>query len=276
MRLAGKVALVIGASRGMGKQMALRVAEEGADVVVAARSERPGQSDEPGTVVETAREIEAMGRRAVPLRVDLAIGAEVDEMCRKAIAAFGRIDILIHSVQYRGPGYVAMFANTTAEQLDAQVAVNLMSAVRACKQVIPAMKAQGEGGRIVLVTSEAGNQNSKGMPGMPGDGSTGLGYPITKAAMIRFISSLEKEIRPDEIAITGLDPGFTHSEHVEIGRSGDSYQGWPISWAHPMDVPAEAVRYLCVCPNPMWYSGKNVIAADFVQEHCLWSAAPAA
>src|SRR5215469_7679100 len=85
MRLAHKKALVIGASRGMGKQMALRLAQEGADVAVAARTDAPGQSAEPGTIHQTAEEIRALGRRAFPLRVDLAIGPEVDEMCRKAI-----------------------------------------------------------------------------------------------------------------------------------------------------------------------------------------------
>src|SRR5579883_3452027 len=154
MRLAGKGAIVIGASRGMGKQMALRLAQEGADVAVAARTDGPGQSPEPGTIHQTAEEIRALGRRAFPLRVDLAVGAEVDAMCRGAIAALGRVDILIHSVQHRGAGYLSLFADTPVEQLELQVAVNFMSAVRACKIVVPRMKTQG-GGIIILVTSAA-------------------------------------------------------------------------------------------------------------------------
>jgi NAD(P)-dependent dehydrogenase (short-subunit alcohol dehydrogenase family) len=272
MRLAGKAGVVIGASRGMGKQMALRLAMEGADVAVAARTDGPGQSPEPGTIHRTAEEIRAMGRRAVPIRVDLAIGEDVDAMCREAIKALGRVDILIHSIQHRGAGYLSLFEETTIEQLDLQVAVNLMSAVRACKIIVPQMKSQG-GGIIILVTSAAGELDAANMPGMPGKASTGLGYPMTKAAQIRFMMSLAKEVRPDNIAVIGLDPGFVFSEHVEVGRVGHRYQGWDSRLALPMDVPAETARYLCTCADPMWYSAKNVRAADFVQEHYLWSPA---
>jgi citronellol/citronellal dehydrogenase len=269
MRLADKTALVIGASRGMGKQMALRLAQEGADIAVAARTDGPGQSAEPGTIHQTAEEIRALGRRAVPIRVDLAIGKDVDEMCRRAISELGRLDILIHSIQHRGAGYLSSFAETTIEQLDLQVAVNLMSAVRACKIIVPQMRAQG-GGIIVLVTSAAGELEAMNMPGMPGKAATGLGYPMTKAAQIRFMMSLAKEVRADNIAVIGLDPGFVFSEHVEVGRVGHDYQGWDSRLALPMDVPAETARYLCTCPDPMWYSAKNVRAADFVREHNLW------
>jgi len=250
----------------MGKQMALRLAAEGADVAVAARTDAPGQSAEPGTIHQTAEEIRALGRRAVPIRVDLAAGQDVDAMCRQASKALGRVDILIHSVQHRGPGYLSLFEDTTIEQLELQVAVNLMSAVRACKLIVPQMKTQGAG-IIILVTSAAGDAE---MPGMPGHASTGLGYPMTKAALKRFMMSLAKEVRRDNIAVIGLDPGFIFSEHVEVGRVGDDYHGWDSRLALPMDVPAETARYLCTCADPMWYSGKNIRAADFVREHNLW------
>jgi NAD(P)-dependent dehydrogenase (short-subunit alcohol dehydrogenase family) len=269
MRLAGKTALVIGASRGMGKQMALRLAHEGADIAVAARTDGPGQSPEPGTINQTAEEIRALGRRAVPIRVDLAVGRDVDDMCRQAVAELGRVDILIHSIQHRGAGYLSAFEDTTIEELDVQVAVNLMSAVRACKVIVPQMKAQG-GGIIILVTSAAGELVAMNQSGMPGKASTGLGYPMTKAAQIRFMMSLAKEVRPDNIAVIGLDPGFIFSEHVEVGRVGHDYQGWDSRLALPMDVPAETARYLCTCADPMWYSAKNVRAAEFVREHDLW------
>jgi NAD(P)-dependent dehydrogenase (short-subunit alcohol dehydrogenase family) len=176
---------------------------------------------------------------------------------------------MIHSIQHRGPGYLSLFEDTPIEQLDLQVAVNLMSAVRACKILVPHMKDLG-GGIIILVTSAAGELDANNMPGMPGHASTGLGYPMTKAGQIRFMMSLAKEVRRDNIAVIGLDPGFIFSEHVEVGRVGHDYQGWDSRLALPMDVPAETARYLCTCRDPMWYSGKNVRAAEFVQEHCLW------
>jgi NAD(P)-dependent dehydrogenase (short-subunit alcohol dehydrogenase family) len=93
MDLDKKVALVIGASRGIGKQIALELARAGADVVVAARTERPGQSTVSGTITQTAEEIVALGRRALPVRVDLAVAREIEDLYRQAIDAFGRIDM---------------------------------------------------------------------------------------------------------------------------------------------------------------------------------------
>jgi NAD(P)-dependent dehydrogenase (short-subunit alcohol dehydrogenase family) len=88
------------------------------------------------------------------------------------------------------------------------------------------------------------------MPGMPGHASTGLGYPMTEAALTRFMRSLDKEVRQHNIAVIGLDTGFIFSERV--GRLGNDYHGWDSRLALPMDVPAETARYLCTCPDPMW------------------------
>src|ERR1700689_1068362 len=96
--LLGKNALVIGASRGMGKQMALELARNGADVAVAARSTESTEAMFPGTLGETVDEIKAIGRRAFPIKVDLAIGAEVDAMVAEAIDKLGTVDIMVHSV----------------------------------------------------------------------------------------------------------------------------------------------------------------------------------
>jgi citronellol/citronellal dehydrogenase len=265
MRLENKVALVIGASRGMGKQMALALAQEGADVVVAARTDRAGQSTVSGTITETAREIEALGRRALAIKVDLAVSREIEDLVRKTIDAFGRIDILVHSVQYMGPGYLSAFLDTSVEELDVQLKVNLLSAMHATRLVAPQMVERG-GGTVVLISSAAGSIENEGLPG---NGSTGLGYPTTKAGLNRFVWAVEKELRPHNIAVIAVDPGFTLSEHVREGAEGDMYHGWPISWAHGVEVPTETVRYLCKLADPMPFSGKVVVAADFVKEHGL-------
>jgi NAD(P)-dependent dehydrogenase (short-subunit alcohol dehydrogenase family) len=265
MALENKVALMIGASRGMGKRMALELAEEGADIVVAARTERPDQSDVSGTITQTADEVRALGRRALPVRVDLSDGHQIKDMYRQAIEAFGHIDILVHSVQYMGPGYLSYFLDTSAEQLEAQLKVNLLSAMHATRLVAQQMKERG-GGTIILISSAAGSIENDGMPGK---GSTGLGYPVTKAGLNRFVWAVEKELRPYNIAVIAVDPGFTLSEHVREGAVGDEYHGWPLEWAHGVEVPARTVRYLCTTDDPMSYSGKVVVAADFVKEHGL-------
>lgn len=265
MGLENKVALMIGASRGMGKRMALELAEEGADIVVAARTERPDQSAVSGTIAQTADEVRALGRRALPVKVDLAVGQEIEDMYRKAVDAFGGIDILVHSVQYMGPGYLSAFLDTTVEQLEMQLKVNLISAMHATRLVAQQMISRG-GGTIILISSAAGTIEN---PNMPGEGSTGLGYPVTKAGLNRFVAAVAKELRPHNIAVIAVDPGFTLSEHVREGATDNEYRGWPLEWAHGVEVPARTVRHLCTSSNPMSYSGKVVVAADFVKEHDL-------
>lgn len=267
MRLEGKVALIIGASRGMGKRMALELAEEGADVAIAARTERPDQSATSGTIHQTAEEIRALGRRAVPIRVDLASSADIEAMFAAALAAFGQIDILIHSVQYMGPGYLSAFLDTPVEELDVQLRVNLLSAMHATRLAARHMAERG-GGTVVLVSSAAAHLEN---PNMPGNGSTGLGYPTTKAGLNRFVLAVDKELRPHAVAVIAVDPGFTLSEHVLEGAVDDVYCGWPIEWAHPVAVPAKTVRSLCTSADPMAFAGSVVVAADFAKEHGLVS-----
>ena len=265
MKLEGKVALVIGASRGMGKRMALELAGQGADIAVGARTDRPGLSEVSGTIAQTADEIRALGRRALPVRVDLADSSQIEEMHRAVVDHFGGIDILVHSVQYMGPGYLSHFLDTSPEQLEAQLRVNLLSAIHATRLAVPDMIERG-GGTVVLISSQAAVFETGNMPG---EGSTGLGYPVTKAGLKRFVSAVEKELRPYNVAIIAVDPGFTLSEHVTAGASDNVYNGWPLEWAHGIEVPASTVRHLCTSNDPMAFSGQVVVAADYVKEHGL-------
>jgi NAD(P)-dependent dehydrogenase (short-subunit alcohol dehydrogenase family) len=189
-------------------------------------------------------------------------------MYHQALGAFGHIDILVHSVQYMGPGYLSPFLETTPAQLELQLKVNLLSAMHATRLVAPQMAERG-GGTVILISSAAGVIENDGLPG---NGSTGLGYPTSKAGLNRFVLAVEKELRPHNVAVIAVDPGFTLSEHVQEGADDGMYHGWPIEWAHGIEVPAKTVRYLCTSGDPMAYSGKVVVAADFVKEHGLAAA----
>jgi NAD(P)-dependent dehydrogenase (short-subunit alcohol dehydrogenase family) len=263
--LEGRVALVVGASRGMGKQMALELARRGADVAVAARTTSADEASLPGTISATADEIRALGRRATAIKVDVGVGAEIDAMVAKALETFGRIDLLVHSVQYHGPAYYALFADTAIEELEQQMAVNAMSAIRTCKRLVPHMAERGEG-RIVIVTSLAGTYDT-GL--LPGEGSTGIGYAISKAALGRFVPALAKEVRKAGIAVIGMNPGLVASEHVEAELVDGKYHGWSIAGAVPPTVPAKAVGFLCTCDDPMAFSGKVLESDEIVAEHKL-------
>src|SRR6478672_3495769 len=96
-KLEGRVAIVTGASRGVGEYMAREFAKEGCNVVVAARTESEGQSKLSGTIAATAAELTAMGVRAVPVRCDVTDEESVNAMVRRAIEEFGRIDILVNN-----------------------------------------------------------------------------------------------------------------------------------------------------------------------------------
>src|SRR5712692_2762140 len=145
MKLAGKVALVTGASRGIGKQIALRLAAQGADVVIVARTQEQGQSKWPGTLAETAAELEALGRQVLPVKCDLTVREEVENLCHAAIERFGRMDVLVNNARYVGPGEGtwAPFLKISFEGWDRNIAANLMAPVITSKFFLPLMMNQG-------------------------------------------------------------------------------------------------------------------------------------
>ncbi|MDP6783352.1 MAG: SDR family NAD(P)-dependent oxidoreductase, partial [Dehalococcoidia bacterium] len=122
MRLRDRVAIVTGSSRGIGKAIALAMAREGADVVVAARTESAGQSRMPGTIHETAEMIRALGRWAVPIKVDISSEDDTQEMVRRALADLGRVDILVNNA---GVFPVGPFADLPIRHWDLAIRVNL-------------------------------------------------------------------------------------------------------------------------------------------------------
>ena len=97
MKLAGKVAIVTGSSRGIGKDIALAFAGEGADIVVAARSESEPDPRLPGTIYETSQAVEALGRRALAVKTDVTDEAQVATMVQRTLDTFGRADILVNN-----------------------------------------------------------------------------------------------------------------------------------------------------------------------------------
>src|SRR5919106_4524295 len=97
MTLAGRVAIVTGSSRGIGKDIALALAAAGADIVVAARSETPPDPRLPGTIYDTATEVEALGRRALAIKTDVTDEEQIAAMVQRTLDTFGRLDILVNN-----------------------------------------------------------------------------------------------------------------------------------------------------------------------------------
>ncbi len=203
MRLAGRVAIVTGSSRGIGKAVALGLAREGARVVVAARTQTP-RKRLPGTISQVAAEIEAMGGKALPLRCDVSDEESVAGMVHRAMGEWGRIDILVNNA---ASGSYLPFQETSVELWDRVVAVNLRGTFLCTRSVLPHMIEAGAGSIINVSSVGAGSIFSQTVS-RAGSGSTlmGITYSATKAGIERFSVGLAAEMGRHNIAVNALKP----------------------------------------------------------------------
>ena len=142
--LSGQVAIVTGASRGIGKTIALRLAEAGAAVVVAAKSERSRELL-PGSIHETVAEIEADGGKALALKIDLRDEAQVEALVSQTLEHFGRVDILVNNA---GALWMQPVGETPMKRFDLVHSINARAPFQAAQLCLAPMRAQG-GGRIL-------------------------------------------------------------------------------------------------------------------------------
>ena len=147
MTLQGKVAIVTGSSRGIGKAIALGLAEKGAVVVVAARSEteRPGA---PGTIYATVAQIEAAGGKALAVRCNVREEESIYAMVQRAMDAFGRIDVLVNNA---GVGTYRPFLEASVKEWDLVMDIDLRAPFICCKAVVPIMMEQGGGLSLIHI-----------------------------------------------------------------------------------------------------------------------------
>jgi hypothetical protein len=257
----GKVAIVTGASRGIGKQIALRLARNGVNLVLAARTLEAGKSRWPGSLEETAAEVRTLGAQAACVKCDVTVRAEVEALCRRALEQYGRVDILVNNALYLGPGNYNPFLETAFETWDRNIEANLMAAVVASKACLPSMLAKSSG-VILNLTSSAATMTAL----TPGALGIGAPYTVSKAALNRFVVAIALEMRESGIGVFLLDPGTVMTERAEqeIRRSQR-----PNSYTRaPMDIPAAAAEYLC-CQCPLDLSGQILEAKALVERFGL-------
>ncbi|MBI4497826.1 MAG: SDR family NAD(P)-dependent oxidoreductase [Chloroflexi bacterium] len=209
MSLEGRVALITGASRGLGKAMALTFARAGADIVVAARSETQPHPQLPGTIYETAEAVRALGRRALPVRCDITKPEDIDAAVAKALEEFGKIDILVHNAAVRVMGSLA---EMPLRRWDLMLNGNFRAAVGLVKGVLPSMQQQGWG-HILVVAPKPDPEAARG---------EGLAYGLSKAAASLFVLGAAQELAGYGIAINCLWPeGARDSEGTRMFRPLD-------------------------------------------------------
>jgi NAD(P)-dependent dehydrogenase (short-subunit alcohol dehydrogenase family) len=196
--LTGKVACVTGAASGIGRATALELAQRGCDIALC-------DLDEAG-LAETADRARSLGRRVHAARVDVADVEQMERFADAALAALGRVDLLVNNA---GIAVGGAFVDVPLDEFARVVGVNLMGVVHGCHVFLPRMLAQGTGGHVVNVASMAGY--------LAGPGSTS--YTASKFAVIGFSESLRAELREDGIGVTALCPGIINTPIVRTSRA---------------------------------------------------------
>ena len=260
----GKVALVTGSSRGIGKVIAVQLAQDGADVVLTARVEQPIEGRPGWSLQEAADAIRALGRRVLAVKTDVTNDDDVRSMIDRALREFGRIDILVNNAARLGGG--GPFLGGDFALFEEFLNTNLRAPYLISQIVGERMASQG-GGIIVNITSGAAR-----MPRPPRDEdvaragrppSVGIGYGITKAGLDRWAAGVAAELKAGNVAIINVDPGLTVTERNQLNpRPGVDY-----SRADPPEVTAKAIAFMC--REPMTYTGTVVVARELVQQHGL-------
>ncbi|MEK7373306.1 MAG: SDR family NAD(P)-dependent oxidoreductase [candidate division NC10 bacterium] len=185
MRLAGRVALVTGAGRGIGRAVALAFAREGATVGLAARTA--------AELDAVAREIEGAGGRALVLPADVRQEAAVATLVRRALDAYGRIDLLVAAA---GTAAFGPVVETTPPAWDEMMAVNLRAPFLCCRAVLPAMMAQ-RGGTIIVIGSVVTSRTLSGSSA----------YTASKYGLLGLARVLAEEMRPHGVRVGVLSAG---------------------------------------------------------------------
>jgi len=217
MKLKDKVAIVTGASRGIGKAICLGFAREGAKVVVAARSDVQKSEKLPGTIHETVEEIKAMGSEAVAVKCDVTSEASVQAMIDTALETFGKIDILVNNA---GVAFYYPVAETPLKKWEIVVDVNLKGVFLCSKAVLPTMM-EKKCGSIINISSLAADERDEGT--VP----TGLAYAAAKAAVDRFTWGLATEVGKYNIAVNCVKPkNVVGTEGMKFWVPEEEQQGW--------------------------------------------------
>jgi len=256
------VAFVTGASRGIGKAIAVHLARAGFDVALTARSVKEGEEREhssslhrsdtsplPGSLSSTATLVEQAGARSLIVPADLTDRASVVAAADTVLAEWGRVDVLVNNGRYIGPGHMNRIEETPLELLELHLEANVMAPLALVKKVLPGMLERGTG-TIVNITSGAGFHDP---PAAAGEGGWGLAYGFSKAALHRIAGILDLEVSGRGIRAFNVQPGFVATERMaqDMGAFGFDASG-----GAPPDVVGAVVAWLVTTPD----SAENVIA----------------
>jgi citronellol/citronellal dehydrogenase len=234
--LAGKVALVTGASRGVGAATAVALAQEGCHVACAARSTRSAPQRTAGTLDETLERVVAAGVRGLAVPTNLAIDEEVDAMVERTVEHFGRLDVLVNNAAITFVGDL----DIPLSRFDLVMQVNLRAPLLAIRRAAPAMRRQG-GGAIVNVSSVAALYPYPAL----------MAYGVSKVGLERLTLDAAAHLAKDRIACNCFRIDIpVASEGFLANTPGADHANW-----EPPAVAAEGIVWML--RQPVTYSGRR-------------------
>ena len=243
-KLAGKVAFVTGASRGVGKCIALALAREGCDVVVAAKTVE-ADARLPGTIHEAAAEVEKLGRRALAVRVDVREESTIERGVAAAIERFGRIDFLVNNA---GALHWRAMTESPLKKFDLVMGVNARGAYACTYHVLPHMLRQGYG-HILMMSPPVDPRGAGGK----------IAYAISKFGMTLVAHGLADEVKDKNVAANALWPATMIESYATINWG----LGTPAQWRKP-DILADATLRI-FAKEPRSFTGQAVIDEPFLR-----------
>ncbi|MBT8152074.1 MAG: SDR family oxidoreductase [Gammaproteobacteria bacterium] len=269
-----QVAFITGASRGIGKQAAIALASEGFDVVLTARTLHDGEEHErgafhsdtsavTGSLTSTAKEIEALGQRALSIRLDLLDPNSVSRAYEQAIAEWGHIDLLLNNGIYQGPGTQSPVLDLTPQMLQNVYQANVFSQLLLVQLCLPPMLKR-DSGCIINMVSKSGMIDP---PAAANKGGWGFAYASSKAALIRMIGVLKAEHKESNVRLHNVEPGFVITENLrEKGLVDDTAA---LYGGAPPTVPAAVIAWLATAPEASALHGETSSAQQLCIEHNL-------
>ena len=242
--LRGRVAVVTGASRGIGRALALGLAKAGCAVVVAAKSTE--STDRlPGSIYTVAAEVEALGAAALPVQVNLRDADQIEALAARTVERFGRIDVLVNNA---GALWWKPLLETPAKRFDLVMGVNARAAFLTCLAVLPHM-VQGKWGHIINMSPPLD------LAMVPGR----IAYAISKLGMTLLTHGLAEEARPHNVAVNSLWPVTI----IESQASINFGLGTPAQWRKP-DILVDCVLRM-VQKEPAELTGRALLDEEFLR-----------
>jgi NAD(P)-dependent dehydrogenase (short-subunit alcohol dehydrogenase family) len=273
-----RIAMVTGASRGIGKASALALASAGFAVAITARTRKEGQGRVSGSsavrpkevavagsLETTAAEIHALGGEVLEIPMDLLNLTQVEQAAERVEEVWGSVDVLVNNAIYQGPGRMDRLEDIPVQEFRKLLDGNCVAPLELMRKLLPGMVRAG-GGVVINMTSRSGHADP---PGPVGQGGWGYAYAASKSALHRMVPILHQEHAGDGIRAFNIDPGYTPTDTMRAlrGEKTDLDAVWD---GAPPEVTAAVIVWLATAPEAVARSGSTVHSHRVCAELKLW------